>query len=60
VKWEGKWIKPLKFLGLEYDGKQFSAQTRKGSKLEMDEDIQLLLRLDSILPEELGETADEV
>lgn len=26
----------------------------------MDEDIQLLLKLDSILPEELGETADEI
>lgn len=60
VKWEGKWLKPLKFLGLEFDGTRFRAQTRKGSNLEMDEDIQLLLKLDSILPEELGETADEI
>lgn len=35
VKYAGKWIKPLKFLGLECDGKLFKASTRKGSKLEL-------------------------
>jgi len=38
VKREGKWLKPLKFLGLEYDGvtNQLRANTRKGSKLVYD------------------------
>lgn len=36
VKKDGKWIKPLKFLGLIYDGRNQSltANTRKGSTLE--------------------------
>lgn len=35
VKYEGKWLKPLKFLGLMCDGKLFKASTRKGSNLEL-------------------------
>lgn len=31
-----KWIKPLKFLGLEFDGENLRANTRKGSTLIMD------------------------
>jgi hypothetical protein len=40
VKKDGKWLRPLKFLGLEYDGKkdEFRANTRKGSKLIYDKD----------------------
>jgi hypothetical protein len=38
-------MKPLKFLGLEYDGKTLKANTRKGSKLVFDkEDLVIALR----------------
>lgn len=35
VKYDGKWLKPLKFLGMQYNGETntFSAQTRKGATL---------------------------
>jgi len=33
VKKDGKWLKPLKFLGLIYDGETLRGSTRKGSKL---------------------------
>jgi len=36
VKRNGEWLKPLKFLGLEYDGDTLKAATRKGSKLVFD------------------------
>lgn len=38
VKRDGEWIRPLKFLGLEYDGKRdkLRARTRGGSTLEYD------------------------
>lgn len=38
VKFAGKWIKPLKFLGLEYDGvtNQLRSATRKGANLIFD------------------------
>jgi len=36
VKWDGKWLKPLKFLGLEFDGQTLKAKTRKGSELLFD------------------------
>jgi hypothetical protein len=45
VKWNNEWLKPLKFLGLEFDGKEIKANTRKGSKLEITEDIKLLSKL---------------
>lgn len=37
VKYDGKWLKPLKFLGLIYDGNTdiLKASTRKGSKIEV-------------------------
>lgn len=40
VKYEGNWLKVLKFLGLTYDGKldQLAADTRNGSKLLMDKE----------------------
>lgn len=40
VKYEGNWLKVLKFLGMTYDGKldQLAADTRNGSKLLMDKE----------------------
>jgi hypothetical protein len=35
IKRGGKWIKPLKFLGCEYDGETFRAHTRKGGIYEV-------------------------
>jgi hypothetical protein len=55
VKYDGKWLKPLKFLGMEYDGvtNTFRAKTRKGATLEFSggpsaipELIEALERLD--------------
>lgn len=45
VKFNGEWLKPLKFLGLEFDGNksELSANTRKGSKLLYDKDSLLEL-----------------
>ena len=37
VKYDGKWLKPLKFLGLKFDGTKLKAETRKGSELELTE-----------------------
>lgn len=40
VKRDGQWLKPLKFLGLEYDGvlDKLRAKTRKGSNLYYDKE----------------------
>jgi hypothetical protein len=38
VKKDGKWLKPLKFLGLSYDGEIWKAETRKGSHLIYDKE----------------------
>jgi len=37
VRREGVWIKPLKFLGMEWDGQSLRAFTRKGSRLLADD-----------------------
>lgn len=39
VKREGKWLKPLKFLGLSYNGETdvLKASTRKGATIEVPE-----------------------
>jgi len=37
IKIEGRWVKPLKFLGCEYDGKTFRAHTRKKGIFEVQE-----------------------
>jgi hypothetical protein len=44
VKKNGKWLKPLKFLGLEYDGPtdRLYASTRNGSRLELRDKDQLI------------------
>jgi len=42
VKFAGKYIKPLKFLGLEFDGEMLSANTRKGSKLKLTKHMELI------------------
>jgi len=39
VKRNGEWLKPLKFLGLEFDGKILRAKTREGSTLEFNTEI---------------------
>jgi hypothetical protein len=43
VKYNGKWEKPLKFLGLEFNGEEFKAHTRKGSRLQLTEPMKLLM-----------------
>lgn len=52
VKYEGKWLKPLKFLGLEYDGNIFRAHTRKGSKLALGPRERHLMEVVSQLQED--------
>jgi hypothetical protein len=44
VKQNGRWQKPLKFCGLEYDGttQRMKAATRRGSTLEFD-DVSMFL-----------------
>lgn len=39
VKYDGKWLKPFKFLGLQFDGTTLAARTRKGSKLILSHTI---------------------
>jgi len=55
VKVNGIWKKPLKFLGLKYDGNTdtLQAETRMGSRLEMDKDamIQEIAKRDEEDPE---------
>lgn len=44
MKRDGVWLKPLKFLGLEYDGntQELYAATRNGSKLRLNEKADLI------------------
>jgi hypothetical protein len=51
VKKDGKWLKPLKFLGMEYDGTTdtFRARTRNGATLSWSGGASALLELDSLL-----------
>jgi len=58
VKFAGKWLKPLKFLGMEFDGTEFRAMTRKGSRLPMSEDIKDIIRI--IDGKERGLTTHEI
>jgi len=61
VKYAGKWLKPLKFLGLEFDGRIFRAHTRKGSFLPLgDEQKQLIEMFDMIQRDQTFSTAEEV
>ena len=39
VKYNGKWLKPFKFLGLQFDGRVLSARTRKGSTLVLSDQL---------------------
>jgi hypothetical protein len=43
VKYDNEWLRPLKFLGLEFNGKEFKANTRKGSTLKLSKKQQLLM-----------------
>lgn len=38
IKKDGKWIKPLKFLGMEFDGTNWKASTRNNASLVYDKD----------------------
>jgi len=51
VKKDGKWLKPLKFLGMEYDGVKntFRASTRKGATLEFTSKEDFFLQLEKEL-----------
>jgi len=53
VKRAGKWEKPLKFLGLEFNGKIFSAKTRKGSRLIYAKNVASAIRQIDIILEGL-------
>jgi hypothetical protein len=54
VKFRNEWIKPLRFLGLEFDGKKFSANTRQGSKLVLTDKIKLLMEMFQELHDKTG------
>lgn len=45
VKWNGEWTKPLKFLGITYDGRDNSlrASTREGATLEVKGSVKEML-----------------
>lgn len=45
VKFAGEWIRPMKFLGLKYDGVVLESQTRTGKNLILSQDIQYLSSL---------------
>jgi hypothetical protein len=51
IKKDGKWLKPLKFLGMEYDGitDVFRARTRNGATLEFSSAQSRLLELEATL-----------
>lgn len=50
MKKDGQWLKPLRFLGIEYNGITgvFRGKTRKGSTLEFTEDKAFLAHLDKL------------
>jgi hypothetical protein len=52
VRYEGKWLKPLKFLGFVWDGNNgtWSSDTRKGAKLKWDKKINRLVTIDTGTP----------
>lgn len=49
VKFEGKWLRPLRFLGLEFDGKSFYSNTRKGKKAKIEKTIKSFLEIDNAM-----------
>jgi len=51
VKYEGKWLKPLKFLGMEFDGEtgKFRAQARNGATLEFGGGAESIVQLERAL-----------
>lgn len=48
IKREGKWLKPLRFLGMTYDPFQgvFKASTRSGAELEFETPVKFILWLE--------------
>lgn len=59
IKYNNRHIKPLKFLGLCWDGKNMWADTRKGSKLKLTNEIKNLLNLIDKTREKLYMTYEE-
>lgn len=56
VKYNGVWQKPLKYLGLQFDGSNLEARTRKGSTLKLSKDIaSSLLAIDKLESSEILE-----
>jgi len=53
VKYGGEWLKPLKFLGLEFDGRELHANTRNGSKLLLTRDIKQAIQAINHLEHEM-------
>jgi len=45
VRFDGVWLKPLRFLGIEYDGARFRARTRNGASLEWEDSKRFLIWL---------------
>jgi len=52
-KFDGKWLKPVKFLGMEYDPfeEKLRANTRKGSVLELDLKSESGMDLETVMRE---------
>jgi hypothetical protein len=53
VKYGGEWLKPLKFLGLEFNGKELYANTRNGSKLLLTKDVRQAVHAINTLEHEM-------
>lgn len=53
VKRDGVWLKPLKFLGLEFDGETLRANTRNGSRLVLNGDVRKALHFINQLEHEM-------
>jgi len=52
IRQGGSYLKPLKFLGLEYDGRVFRARTRKGSRLVLPSSLKFLSQIFSHIQDE--------
>lgn len=60
VKYEGQWIKPLKFLGMTFDGETFRASTRKGSDLKLSKEMRVLMDIIEEKGRNQNYTAEEI
>jgi hypothetical protein len=58
VKKHGKWLKPLKFLGLTFDGENLQASTRNGANLKVTPEVMLLTEILSLPAKSIGKFDD--